>query len=123
MSEPSSTPPAGSPHRSPAATTAPATATLRTPRAPLVGVLGVFALFALFLVVLYYVYVPRQTGAFTEDGIRTGAQRTEMLVELRKKEAAQLTSYAWIDQQAGAVQLPLDRAMELTLEQYQKQSR
>lgn len=91
-----------------------------SPRAPLIGVLGILLLFALFAVVVYYVYVPRQTGVFPDDGIRTEKQRRDALAELHAKEAKQLTSYGWVDQKAGVVQLPLDRAMELTLQTYAK---
>ena len=37
---------------------------------------------------------------------------------LRAAEATQTTSYAWIDKDKGVVQLPLERAMELTVKQY-----
>jgi hypothetical protein len=87
-------------------------------RAPLVSVLAIFALFALFLLVVYYLYIPRATGAFTDDGIHTAAKRKANLAELRAKQDAQAKSYAWVDQKAGVVQLPLDRAMELTLQHY-----
>jgi hypothetical protein len=90
------------------------------PRAPLVSVLGVFVLFGLFAAVVWYLYLPRRTGAFPDDGIRTADQRVKTLAELRAKEAQQLQSYAWVDEKAGVVQLPLDRAVELTLEQYQQ---
>jgi len=89
-----------------------------SPRAPLVSILAIFFLFALFLLVVYYVYVPRQTGAFTDDGIHTAALRKKNLAELRAKQTAQAASYAWVDQKAGIVQLPLDRAMELTVQKY-----
>jgi hypothetical protein len=87
-------------------------------RAPLISVLAIFALFALFLLVVYFVYVPRSSGAFTGDGIRTAAQRKTNLAELQTKQANQAKSYAWVDQKAGVVQLPLDRAMELTVQRY-----
>jgi hypothetical protein len=74
--------------------------------------------FALFAVVLYYVYFPRHTGAFADDGIHTSLVRRENLAKLHEKEAKQSTSYAWVDQKTGVVQLPLDRAMELTLQKY-----
>lgn len=89
-------------------------------RAPLVSVLAIFVLFALFLGVLYYVYAPRSTGVYTGDGVRTNEQRLQNLAELRAKEAKAATTYAWIDQPSGVVQLPLDRARELTLQQYAK---
>lgn len=91
---------------------------LTSPRAPLISIFAVFVLFALFLLVVYYVYVPRQTGAFPDDGIHTMEQRKKTLLELRAKQEQQAKAYAWVDQKTGVVQLPLDRAMELTLQQY-----
>ena len=86
--------------------------------ASLPTVLAVLACFALFFVVVYYVYVPRQTGAFVGDGIRTAEQRKANLAELHAKEARQVTTYGWVDQKAGVVRLPIDRAMELTVQHY-----
>jgi hypothetical protein len=90
-------------------------------RAPLISIGAIFVLFALFLGLVYYLYLPRHTGAFTDDGIHTAAQRAKNLAELRTKQANQAASYAWVDQKAGVVQLPLDRAMELTVQRYTKQ--
>jgi hypothetical protein len=90
------------------------------PRAPLVTILAVFFLFALFVFAVWWIYVPRHTGAFADDGIHTAAQRKKNLAELRAKHAAQITSYAWVDQKAGVVQLPLARAEELTIQKYAK---
>lgn len=90
-------------------------------RAPLIGILAIFALFALFLAVVYYVYLPRRTGAFPDDGIRTAAQRKENLAKLHAHEQQVAASYGWVDQKTGVVQLPIDRAMELTLRKYAKQ--
>lgn len=106
---------ATAPSTSGASATAP-----RWPRAPLVSVLGVFVLFGLFVALVWYLYLPRRTGAFPDDGVRTADQRVKTLVELRAKEAQQLKSYAWADEKAGVVQLPLDRAVQLTLEKYQQ---
>ena len=44
--------------------------------------------------------------------------RRKALTDLRAAEATQTTSYAWIDKDKGVVQLPLERAMELTVKQY-----
>ena len=90
------------------------------PRAPLISIVAIFALFALFLGLVYYLYLPRQTGAYIGDGIRTPEQRLKNLAELRAKQAKQAASYGWVDQKAGVVQLPLDRAMELTVQHYAK---
>jgi hypothetical protein len=34
------------------------------------------------------------------------------------KQQKQAASYAWVDRKAGVVQLPIDRAMELVVQQY-----
>ena len=87
-------------------------------RASLVAIVAIFVLFALFAVVVYYVYIPNKTGAFVGDGVRTSSQRAENLAKLQKTEEEQAKSYGWIDQSAGVVRLPLDRAMDLTVQQY-----
>ena len=83
----------------------------------------VFALFAAFLLVIRYFYHPATVAAFntapenlTKDleWRADVAARRKTLEELRAKEAKQINGYAWVDQKAGVVQLPLDRAMELT---------
>jgi hypothetical protein len=48
----------------------------------------------------------------------TPATRKQALTELREKQAKQAASYAWVDQKAGVIQLPIERAMQLTAEQY-----
>lgn len=50
---------------------------------------------------------------FTADG------RAQKLKEVRAKEQEQGASYAWIDQTKGTVRLPIDRAMELTVQELQ----
>jgi hypothetical protein len=40
----------------------------------------------------------------------------EDLAELRAKEDALLTSYGWVDKNAGIVRIPIDEAMKLTLQ-------
>lgn len=87
-------------------------------RASLVSIVFIFLLFGLFLAVVYYVYVPRKTGAFDGDGIHTVEQRKKTLNDLYKKESDQAKAYGWVDQKAGLVQLPLERAMELTVQKY-----
>jgi hypothetical protein len=83
-----------------------------------VTILTVLAGFALFAAVVYYAYLPSQTGAFTGDGIHTAEVRQKNLAELRAKQAKQAANYAWVDQKHGVVQLPLDVAMELTVQKY-----
>lgn len=86
--------------------------------ASLLSVVGILACFALFLLLVYIAYLPRQSGPYVGDGIRTPAERLAKLEELRTNEQKHRQTYAWIDQSAGVVQLPIDRAMELTVQQY-----
>jgi hypothetical protein len=86
--------------------------------------LAIVGCFLIFAIVLYLAYIPQRRAApevdlskispeeqwkYTADGRQTH------LDELRAKEQAAATSYAWIDRDKGIVQLPLDRAMQLTL--------
>lgn len=48
----------------------------------------------------------------------TPASRRAYIAGLRDRQAAQLGSYGWIDRDAGVVQLPIDRAMDLVVRQY-----
>ncbi|MBW8780394.1 MAG: hypothetical protein JF599_00690 [Verrucomicrobia bacterium] len=70
--------------------------------------------FAIFVVILLVAYLPRQAAPLIE-GAKTPEQRKAALAELRAHEAKAAAGYAWIDQSKGVVQLPLDRAVELTL--------
>jgi hypothetical protein len=45
----------------------------------------------------------------------TPAARRAYLKSLREAQAKQATSYAWVDQKAGIVQIPIDRAMDLVV--------
>lgn len=87
------------------------------------------ALFAAFLLVIRYFYQPSTNPPHysaaenypkeKEAAWRANAEnRRKTLVEQRDAQMKQLTSYGWVDQNAGKVQLPIDRAMELTVQQY-----
>ena len=86
-------------------------------------IIFLFAVFAAFLLVVRYFYHPATTSAFNAapDNISkdlewraNAANRRLTLKQLREAEAAQSSGYAWIDQKAGVVRLPIERAMELT---------
>jgi len=48
----------------------------------------------------------------------TAEARRKALQEAREKEERASAGYAWIDRNAGSVQLPIRRAMELTTAEY-----
>lgn len=93
----------------------------------LITIVLLLGLCSAFLLVVRYLYQPAPVAAFnaapenlTKDleWRATAASRRQALVELRAREAKQAGTYAWVDQKAGVVQLPLERAMELTVQQY-----
>ncbi len=82
-----------------------------------------FAVFAAFLLVIRYFYHPATSSAFNAapenmskdlEWRANAAARRQTLKELHEKEASQVSKYAWVDQKAGVVQLPIEHAMELT---------
>ena len=93
----------------------------------LVTVAAILGCFALFLLVVKYGYLPHQSAAASSIPAEklpeelawkaTHASKQEALATLRKKQNAQLAgpAYAWVDQKAGVVQLPIGRAMELVV--------
>lgn len=87
--------------------------------ASLISILAIIACFGLFLLLVYLAYLPHQTGPYQQIGTYTPAERKEKLAEMRANEAQHSSSYAWIDQANGVVQLPIERAMELTVQRYQ----
>jgi hypothetical protein len=96
-----------------------------TPARPvsLFTVVFLFAVFAAFLLVIRYFYHPASASAFNASAdnmskdfewrANSGARR-KTLDDLRETEAKKIGSYAWVDQKGGPVQLPIERAMDLT---------
>ncbi|MFA5057197.1 MAG: hypothetical protein WC485_03720 [Opitutaceae bacterium] len=91
-----------------------------------VTLLAALGCFVIFLVVLFVAYIPQRRTAPEVDLAKippeeqwkyTPAGRRAHLDEMRAREKAAATSYAWIDRNKGIVQLPLDRAVELTLQE------
>jgi len=83
-----------------------------------------FAVFGAFLLVIRYFYRPAPTSAFNAPAENlskdlewraTAEARRKTLLEVRDAEVKKTSSYGWVDQQAGTVQLPVERAMELTV--------
>ena len=95
----------------------------------LVTIVFVLALFGAFALLVSHYYTPTATAPqnqqaenLPKDGSlawkATPASRKQALADLRTKQAKQAASYGWVDQKAGIVQLPIERAMELTVQQY-----
>jgi acyl-CoA synthetase (AMP-forming)/AMP-acid ligase II len=89
-----------------------------------VSVAAIFGCFALFLILVYVAYLPHQPkSAYTltpegaPDDFATPQKRRDYVKELKSKQLAQGGAYAWADQAKGVVQLPIARAMELTVQE------
>jgi hypothetical protein len=103
--------------------------TSATPARPvsLFTIVFLFVVFAAFLFAVRYFYTPATSGPqnLAVENISkemewraTAESRRGALKALQETQAKQITSYGWVDKNAGVVQLPIDRAMELTVQQY-----
>lgn len=76
----------------------------------------------LFLWALYKVYPGRTlanrdgTPRVTPPAPRLQSNPAEEMQELRVSEDAVLGSYGWVNREAGIVRIPIERAMELTIQ-------
>ena len=83
--------------------------------------LAVIGVFAIFLIILQVAKTPVQPASAPanipeeEQWRHTVEGRKTRLAELRGREESARQGYTWVDQQAGVVRLPLDRAVELTI--------
>lgn len=84
-------------------------------RTPVFTPVLVLLAFALFGWLAYRYYVPRAYRVTPVAGVTTPAERKALLADHHQKEKMDAASYAWIDQNAGIVRLPIDRAIELTV--------
>ncbi len=93
----------------------------------LITTLFIFALSAVALVIVSRYYQPAAAAPqnATAENLpkelawkATPETRQKALAELRKKQTDQSQAYAWVDQKAGVVQLPIERAMQLTAQKY-----
>jgi hypothetical protein len=77
------------------------------------GILGTF------LVMAALVWLMRHYTQTAPLGADRAAERIKNLKEMRAANEEALNNYAWQDQAKGLVRLPVARAMELTLQEWQ----
>ena len=87
-------------------------------RTPVFTTVLVLVCMAVFGWLARKVYAPQARAVDKIEGVRTPADRAALLAEHRAKEHAESTTYGWVDQKAGVVRLPVDRAMELTVQEH-----
>jgi len=102
--------------------------TAQAPRpVSLVTIMFVLALFTAFAFLVSHYYKPFATVPQNQEAEHlpkdlawkaTPGSRRQALAELREKQTKQAASYGWVDQKTGVVQLPIERAMELTVQRY-----
>ncbi len=89
-------------------------------RTPVFTALVVIVCFAAFVWLAKKIYTPEAAAVQAVEGVKTPAERKDLLAEHRRKELAESTTYGWVDQKAGVVRLPVDRAIELTVRDHAK---
>jgi hypothetical protein len=87
----------------------------------------ILALMAAFFFVVRHYYHVSPMPAFTDipenlpKDLAWKANRDtrrQTLADLRKEQDEQQKTYGWVDKNAGVVRLPIERAMELTVQKY-----
>ena len=81
--------------------------------ATFVGVLGSFLIVAGLVWAMYHYTRPAPVGQAKAD------ERKKNLTELRAAETDAVNNYGWVDQTKDLVRLPVARAVELTVQEYQ----
>jgi len=89
-------------------------------RTPVFTAIIVLLSFAAFAWLATKIYKPHAFTVDKVEGVKTPADRKVILAEHRSKEQTDSTSYGWVDQKAGIVRLPIERAMELTVQDHAK---
>jgi hypothetical protein len=78
-----------------------------------------FVVLALVLISLFLVAALSLRGGaeatIDPEEVERDAFRTKTYAEVKAEETQKLTTYGWVDQNAGSVRIPIDRAMELVL--------
>jgi hypothetical protein len=89
-------------------------------RTPVFTAVVVLACFALFGWLALKLDAPHAHVVDKVEGVKYPADRKALLAEHRAQEQAAATTYGWVDQKAGVVRLPIDRAIELTVQEHAK---
>ena len=78
-----------------------------------IGILGTFLIAALLVLAMRHYTQPAQVGANRVE------ERYKFLRDQRAADAKAINEYDWMDKDKGIVRLPVQRAMELTMQEWQ----
>jgi len=78
-----------------------------------IGIFGTFLIVALLVLAMRHYTRPAPVGANRVE------ERYKFLQDQRAADAKALNEYDWIDKDKGIVRLPVQRAVELTLQEWQ----
>ncbi len=84
---------------------------------PLLLTIGGFCLFAILL----SLYWKDANPPAVAQGGRTPEERAEILRDHRENTTQALSSYGWVNQDEGVVRIPVERAMDLVLEELNRE--
>jgi len=106
------------------------------PRASNASVLATFiAIVGCFLImslIVWLAYLPNRGGVVSVDMSQVSEDqqwkfsaegRKERLAQLRANETELLNNYSWVDQSAGVVRVPVERAIELVVSEQREAKR
>lgn len=84
-------------------------------RTPVFTTVLVLVCFALFGLLARRYYAPHAYTVDKVEGVKSPEERKKLLTDKLDVEHVTATGYAWVDQKAGTVRLPIERAIELTV--------
>jgi hypothetical protein len=80
---------------------------------------NVLAIVGTFLIMAFLIHLMLRYTAVPSLSADRGAERMKILAEFNAANALILTKYDWQDKDKGIVRVPVDRAKELVLEEWQ----
>jgi len=83
------------------------------------GLINTLAVLAALLVVAGLVWAMKHYTTPADLTAERAAERSKNLTELRSAEKQAMDTYDWVDKTKGIVRLPVERAMELTVADWQ----
>jgi hypothetical protein len=84
----------------------------------LISALGWIGVFLIFLLIVVVAYLPNQAASQEEQNVEA---RTAIRNKVRADQALLLDGYQWVNQAEGVVRIPVDRAMEIAVEELRDQ--